>query len=136
MADLIYEKQIQDEQFASVLKSKPTLVPIPITKDREKKRGYNQSMILSKNIANKLDLKVLSCLERVKETRSQVGLTKKERGDNMKGAFRVNTKYKKQTTILLVDDVLTSGTTMNEAAKVLKKAGAKSVWALAFAKEN
>jgi ComF family protein len=142
MTDLIYEKVIQDELFTSLLKSRPVLVPVPITKTRKRDRGYNQSEILAKNLAKKFNLRVINCLARVKETKSQVGLNKKERSENIKDAFALNSKLIIQgselenATILLVDDVLTSGATMNEAAKILKRAGVKSVWALAFAKED
>jgi competence protein ComFC len=117
----------------------PVLVSVPITKNREKGRGYNQSEILAKKLAKKFDLKLLNCLVRVKETRSQVGLNKKERRENISGAFMLNSNpfsSVRNQTIILVDDVLTSGATMSEAAKVLKRAGAKSVWALSFAKED
>jgi len=139
LTELIYEKLIQDEAFVSLLKSKPILVPIPITKSRKRNRGYNQSEILAKSLAKKLDLEVCDGLARVKETRSQVGLDKKERKENMKGAFELKDKYSailKNRAVILVDDVLTSGSTFSEAASVLKHKSAREVWALAFAKED
>lgn len=139
MADLMYEKLIQDELFSRILNSKPILVPIPITKNRERKRGYNQSKILAKSLGKKFDLQVSDYLLRIKETRSQVGLNKKERNENMKDSFGINKKYSanlKNRRVILVDDVLTSGSTFSEAAKALKRSGVREVWALAFAKED
>lgn len=68
-----------------------------------------------------------------------MGLDKKERRENIKGAFDVKNKYSailKNRTVILVDDVLTSGSTFSEAASVLKHKSAREVWALAFAKED
>jgi ComF family protein len=136
MTNLMYEKLIQDEQFVNILKQKPILVPIPITRNTEKKRGYNQSKTLAKHLAKKFDLELLDSLIRIKETKPQTGLSKKERRENVANAFFLNPSSIIPKTILLVDDVLSSGATMNEAAKVLKSGGTTEIWALAFAKED
>lgn len=98
-----------------------------------KKRGYNQAEILAKNMAKKLDISVYDALERVKDTKTQVGLKKEEREINIKGAFKIKNqkspfgrirtrKIKNFKVVFLVDDVVTSGATLKEATKVLKKA--------------
>ena len=90
LADLMYESLIQNEEFNKISKSNLILVPIPLSKAKYKKRGYNQAEILAKELSKKFDLPVLDCLIRVKETKSQVNLNKKERKENIKGAFEIN----------------------------------------------
>jgi len=150
LVDLLYESLAQNEEFNRVLRSFPpsprlrkgrqddiVFVPIPLSSSKFKKRGYNQAEILAKGLAKKFGFEVCNCLIRIKETRSQVGLNKEERRENIHGAFALNTKYKiLNANVVLVDDVLTTGSTFSEAARVLKKAGAGKIWALAFAKED
>lgn len=110
------------------------LVPIPLHKRRQNWRGFNQAEVLAKNLAKKFNVRILDCLDRVIETKSQVGLKRDERRKNVKAAFKVSQmSLVKGQMFLLVDDVYTSGATMAECCKVLKKAGAKSVWAAAIA---
>ena len=113
------------------------LVPIPLSLARFKKRGYNQAEILAKTLAKKFGFEVWNCLARTRETRTQVGLTKEKRKENVKGAFMLNTKYQIQNNnLILVDDVLTTGSTFSEAGSILKRNGAAKVWAVAFAREQ
>lgn len=138
LVELFYEALIQKEEFHKVLELKPILVPIPLYSYKLKKRGYNQAEILANELAGKLEFRVENLLERVRDTKSQVGLSKVQRKENIQGAFKIRSEkllvvsYK---SICLVDDVLTSGATFLEAGKMLKKAGAKKVWALALAKD-
>lgn len=116
---------------------KKIVIPIPLYYKKEMERGFNQAERLAKIIAQefKLPLKT-NIIKRTKETEAQMSLKKKERKKNIAGAFKVITKNKNQVknkTILLVDDVATTGLTLNEAAKVLKKAGAKEVWGVVIA---
>jgi competence protein ComFC len=136
LTDLFYEGLIQKEAFYKVNTQYSVLVPIPLFKGKLRKRGYNQSEILAKSLIGKLGLKVLNCLERVRDTKTQVGLKKEERETNIKGAFRIhNSKFKVQdfSQVFLVDDVMTSGATLKEAAKVLKKAGVGKVYCITLA---
>lgn len=136
MGDLFYEGLIQQELFFTALRKDAVVVPIPLYKQRERERGYNQSMILASDLGKRLQLPVFNLLERIRQTRSQIGKTQEERRENIKGAFSVKEGYKKflvGKTVFLVDDVVTSGATMNEAAKTLKKAKTGNVYGLAFA---
>jgi len=140
LIDLFFEGIIQKEEFSNIyqnLKTDPILVPIPLYSSKLKSRGYNQAEILSKGLSQKLNLKVLECLKRVKKTRSQVGLSQKERKENISGAFSIipNIVIPEYSNIFLIDDVFTTGSTLNEAAKTLKKAGAKGVWGLTLARD-
>ena len=110
------------------------LVPIPLHTRRKNWRGFNQAEILAKSLSLKFNQPYGEYLARIIETASQVGLKKDERKKNVKGAFRLRTGADVSgKNILLVDDVYTSGATMQEACRVLKKAGAKTVWAMAVA---
>lgn len=138
LVDLFYEGIIQKEQFYPLLLQESVFIPIPLHKKKLRKRGYNQAELLAKGLAKKLDLPVIDCLHRVKETKTQVGLTKEQRQTNIKDAFSLQPEGLRHVQpqglqVFLVDDVTTSGATMLEAAKVLKKAGVKSVYGLTLA---
>ena len=111
------------------------LVPVPLHKTRERWRGFNQASSVGENIAALMDWKfVPDLLERTSKTKPQVGLEKKLRKYNVKGVFKLNPKYKlKSSNFVLFDDVWTTGSTMKEACKVLKRNGAKSVWGITIA---
>ncbi len=141
LGDLFYESLIQYEEFSKILKQAQNdiiLIPIPLSSEKMRKRGYNQAEILAKELAKKFDLKAVNCLERTRDTKSQVGLNKKDRQKNIKGAFSLkkNSANFKNSRVVLVDDVLTTGSTFSEAASVLKHSGVRQVWAVALAKED
>lgn len=110
---------------------------VPITKKREGWRGYNQAEILAQNLSGYFGKPVVPALRKVKKTKTQVGLPKKKREQNLKNAFKLSAKKSQidGKRILLVDDVVTTGTTLNECAKILKSAGARKIWAATIAKE-
>ena len=112
-----------------------SIAPIPLHRNRLRKRGYNHSEILAKGLSEKLGLKTLNLLERVRETKSQFGLKLDQRKKNIKGAFILNTKYLLPDTVFLVDDILTTGSTLFEASYVLKKNGVKKVYGLALSRD-
>jgi ComF family protein len=115
------------------------LVPIPLYKQRLKWRGFNQAEELAKELSKFLLIPVYSnILVRIKETLPQVNLAKEERENNVRGAFAVrNSELKsiEKKKVLLVDDVYTTGSTMEECARVLKESGAKEVWGIAVARD-
>jgi competence protein ComFC len=137
LVELFYESIIQQEIFQKVYKSSPILIPIPLSKKRLKSRGYNHSELLAQGLSRSLNLKLVNGLQRVRETKSQFGLTLKERKENIKNVFAVsaNILVSKYPNILLVDDILTTGSTLLEAAKILKKNGAKKVYGLTLARD-
>lgn len=139
LVDLFFEGLIQNEEFYNIykrFKKEPIIVPIPLFHNKLKSRGYNQAELLAKGLSKKMNLRVLDLLKRVKKTRSQVGLSQKERKKNITGAFSIikNLEFRSEN-VFLVDDVFTTGSTLNEAAKTLKKAGVKSVWGLTLARD-
>lgn len=142
LTDLLYESLIQNEEFNRILRSTQNdilLIPIPLSSKRFKKRGYNQAEVLAKGLSKKFGFLVCNGLERIKETRSQVGLDKEKRRENVKGAFAIKKKFEnyfKSKNVVLIDDVLTTGSTFSEAGSILKRNGSAKVWAIAFAREQ
>jgi len=109
------------------------VVPVPLHSSKRRQRRFNQADLIARAALKKLaqdDLEFAAkVLVRLKPTVSQIGLTRPQRRENMRGAFRVvHPNRVKGRSILLVDDVLTTGTTASECARVLRKAGAEQVW--------
>lgn len=102
---------------------------VPLSKRKESIRGYNQSLLISKEVGKKLGIPVNPrLLVRERDTKSQSLLTKCERYSNVAGAFKVtNANDIKGKTVLLVDDIMTTGNTLNECGRTLLKAGAEKV---------
>lgn len=111
------------------------IISVPLHPVRERTRGYNQSHLISRALSRELSIKDESrLLSRVKNTDSQSLLQRYDRLINVKDAFKVNDTSKIEgRAILLIDDVLTTGTTLNECSKVLKQAGAKKIVAAVIA---
>jgi competence protein ComFC len=138
LSDLFYESIIQNEQFiAQIKKGKWILVPIPLSKTKLRKRGYNQAEILAQELSKKLNIPVQNLLMRTRETKTQVGLTNLQRKLNIKDAFSlINHKSLIiNQNVWLVDDVVTTGSTLLEASKVLKRAGVDKVFGLTLARD-
>ena len=136
LIDLFYEGIIQQEFFYKALGMNSIFVPIPLHKSKQRKRGYDQVVLLSKGMSEKLGVNTIEMLERVKKTHSQYGLGRNARLENVKDAFGVKKGMKLpeiSDTLFLIDDVVTSGATFLSAASLLKKAGYKRVYGLALA---
>ena len=105
------------------------IAAIPLHKDRENERGYNQSFLISRELSRRTGIPEMSRLiSRVKRTDSQSLLAKSERLRNIKDAFRVNDGGKiKGKSVILIDDIMTTGATLDECGRVLKEAGAGKV---------
>lgn len=108
----------------------PTLIPIPLSRRRKHERGYNQVELVARTLAELDGVDVRTdILRRAKHTKSQTSLkSRSARKANVKGVFRVSeTNIPFPTRIILIDDVLTTGSTLREARRTLKDAGAKEV---------
>ncbi len=111
------------------------LVPVPLHPLRRRQRGYNQALLIAREIAAHARLPVLDVLLRVRKTQTQTHFNRRERMRNLRGAFRLRAGVDvRDKRLLLVDDVLTTGSTMDECARVLAEAGAGPAHALAVAR--
>jgi len=111
------------------------ITSVPLGLVRFDERGYNQATLLARPMALCLEVPFSSrVLTRIRETRTQVGLTVKERRENMADAFRADSKLVKGKNILVVDDVVTSGATLNACAKALLDGGASKVYGFSLAR--
>ncbi len=137
LGELFYEGIIQHQSFMEELSYNPVFVPIPLHQSKFNHRGYNQSEILAGELAKRFNLPMQHLLQRVKKTDSQVGLDREKRMDNIHHAFVLasNNKISQYPTIILVDDVLTTGSTLWEAAQVLKREGVRKVFGITLARD-
>lgn len=118
------------------LQGNPVFIPIPLSHTKLRKRGYNHAEILAKNLGKRFGLGVQNVLKRVKETKPQYGLKREERIRNIRGAFGIkNIKKTKSKVAFLVDDIVTTGSTLVEAANVLKRNGFTKVYGVILAQD-
>ncbi|HIY62953.1 MAG TPA: ComF family protein [Candidatus Mediterraneibacter stercoripullorum] len=107
------------------------MIPVPLHSSRKRKRGYNQAELIGKELSS---LTGIPCrtdvLFRVKKTKPQKDLDDRERRKNLTGAFAVSRSWKARKNILLIDDIYTTGSTLEKAAKMLKMAGAENIYFL------
>jgi ComF family protein len=130
------------EALAGKCEDKALLVPVPLYKSKQRQREFNQSELIAREALKRLPIEIRSKLEladsvllRQRDTRSQTGLTRHQRRENMRGAFVVSDAAEVTgRDIILVDDVLTTGTTAAECARVLRRAGAKKVYVATVAR--
>lgn len=132
------------ENFVSAIKSQYTkyyipntgvLVPVPMHWHRENVRGFNQSVEIGKLVAAEMGWGFTpDLLIKDKPTTSQVELSVEDRKQNLKGVFSLNTGTSLPNSVILFDDVFTTGSTLKEATKVLKRAGVNKVWGLTIAR--
>ena len=111
------------------------VVPVPLGRKRLQERGYNQVDLIARPLSLALGLDYRpGALERKRETASQVGLSAVERRDNMQNAFSADASVVRGKTVLVMDDVATTGSTLSSCAEALLQAGAKDVFALTVAR--
>ena len=111
------------------------LVPVPLGKKRKRNRGFNQSELIARPLSKSLKIPIKpDALTRIRETRTQVGLHTNERKLNIKDAFHADPSLCKDKSILLIDDIATTGATLNECAKTIKQAGANEVYCFTVAR--
>lgn len=112
----------------------PLVAFIPLTKKRERWRGFNQSEIIAREFVAAFGYDCVPGLTRRRSRQTQASLDETDRLNNLQGAFRWRGADLSAHTIILIDDVITTGSTMNEAAKILRAAGAQKIYGLAVAK--
>ena len=110
------------------------IIPVPLHKDREKQRGYNQAALIANVLGRELDIPVKDRLIfRKRATLAQKQLNSKERQNNLKNAFKIGQNDVKLKTVIVVDDIYTTGATMDEVARSLKRAGVKEIYCISLA---
>lgn len=139
LGNLIFESRILSsiEGIGETL-----LVPVPLHFLRRWKRGFNQAEVLVDEILKRMEFKKLNLLKRIKNTPQQAKLDRDERLENLKGAFKIDEKKLRflssaslaDYTIILVDDVASTLSTLEECAKVLSRSGFKDVWGVVVAR--
>jgi len=115
------------------------VVPVPLHASKRRQRGFNQAELIAhsalKVVGHQRFQLVTNVLERVRPTAAQIGLTRNQRQENIRGAFKVAHLSKVSgRELLLVDDVMTTGTTAAECARVLRRARAEKVWVATVAR--
>lgn len=138
LASIIAEHLIFIKKNTDAIWENSILISVPMELKKVKSRGYNQAEVLAKALSKILKVPCdTESLVKIKKTLSQVNLSAKERQENLKGAFLVkNPDQIRGKKIFLVDDVYTTGSTMEECSLVLKAAGAKQVWGISIAREG
>jgi len=132
-ANILGKKLAEAISFRNLVSENPILVvPVPLHDAKRRQRRFNQSELLARYALRQLDRSRFELhagnLRRVRATVSQTGLTRHQRRENVRGAFMVTAPEPvRDRTVLIVDDVYTTGTTLNECARVLRAAGARQV---------
>ena len=128
---------LKDKKIFNILKSYYTIIPVPISRKRKKERGYNQCELVSKQIAKQLQIESNThCLYKKKDILPQSTLDKEGRKINIKGAFEIkNKKTLENKKILLLDDIFTTGSTLNECSRIIKNANPKEICCLTITKD-
>jgi ComF family protein len=151
MAEIIQSFKYDDNRvvlpaFAALKESLPHLrgmqepdliLPVPLHRERLRQRGFNQALILARTFFPHLQARIeTTALVRTRRTVAQTGLSGAARRKNIKGAFKAVEAKVVGRKILLIDDVFTTGTTVNECARILCKAGAREVQVLTLARSE
>ncbi len=140
LAQALYDKILEEMQELEIFQgfTSPLIIPIPLSKKREKERGYNQSEILCKKLSfiDPMSFKLYTnVLYKPFDTKQQTKTrSRSERKNNLRGCFAVKHQEKiKGRNIILIDDIVTTGATISEARKVLKRFGARKIVAFTVA---
>lgn len=111
------------------------VIPVPLHPTRKRERGFNQAELLAELLARRAGLTMQAALERIRYTTTQTAFDRAERMENLHNAFRLRKKADvRGLRVLLIDDVMTTGSTLSECARVLKAGGAISVHAATAAR--
>ncbi len=121
-------------EFKSSEETNILVIPVPLSKKRKRLRGFNQSEIIAEKFCSFFSYSLNLNLKRNKNNKPQSSLGEKERAENIKDSFVWRGNDLSGKTIILIDDIITTGATLNECALVLKNSGAKKIYALVLAK--
>lgn len=128
---------LEDKKACEFIKSYDIIIPVPVHKARKSKRGYNQSELIAKEISKELKIKTYSdVLIKINNNKVQSTLNKNERKENVKNAYKIINEQKiNNKNIIIFDDIYTTGSTINECIKTLKKSNVNKIGVLILAKD-
>ena len=129
---------IKNKKICGILEKYDIIIPVPIHKKRKRQRGYNQSELIAKEIASKIEKLEYreNVIEKIKNTVPQSSLSKVQREQNVQNVYKVvNIEKIKNKRIIIFDDIYTTGNTVNAISKILKEKGAKEIIVLTIAKD-
>ena len=128
---------LKNKKLFENIKKYDTIIPVPISYKRYKERGYNQSLLIAKEIAVNTDLELLNnCLIKTKNIIEQSKLNKEDRQQNIQGVYSIqNEEIITNKKVLLIDDIYTTGSTVNECSKILQQARPERIGVLVLAKD-
>lgn len=127
---------LKEKKVYEILKKYDIIIPVPMGKNKYLDRGYNQTKLISDIISKKINSLENCDLRKIKNNKTQSKLNQNERKENVKNVFEIeNIKFIRNKNIIILDDIYTTGATVNEISKVLKNAGAKDILVLIIAKD-
>ena len=128
---------LKNKKIFENIKSYDTIIPVPISKKRLNERGYNQSLLIAREIAKETKLELVNnCLIKTKNIIEQSKLNKEDRIQNIQGVYKLKNKQSLENKkILLIDDIYTTGSTVNECSKILKQGNPSKIGILVLAKD-
>ena len=126
---------LKNKKIFENIKNYDTIIPVPISKKRLKTRGYNQSLLIARKIAQQTNLELVNnCLIKTKNIIEQSKLNKEDRMQNIQGVYELKNKQLiENKKILLIDDIYTTGSTVNECSKILRQGNPKKIGILVLA---
>ena len=128
---------LKNKKIFENIKKYDTIVPVPISPKRKKERGYNQSLLIAREIAHKTNLELMNnCLIKTKNIIEQSKLNKEDRAQNIYGVYELkNKQLTENKKILLIDDIYTTGSTVNECSRILRMTNPEKIGVLVLAKD-
>ena len=128
---------LKNKKIFENMKNYDTIIPVPISNNRQKTRGYNQSLLITKEISKHTNLELVNnCLIKTKNIVEQSKLNKEDRIQNIQGVYELKNKQLiKNKNVLLIDDIYTTGSTVNECSKILRQGNPRKIGILVLAKD-
>lgn len=128
---------LKQQKVFEIIKTYDIILPVPISKKRYNQRGYNQTELIAREISKRADIKlVTNCLYKLKNNVPQSTLNKDDRIENVKNAYIIkNSKIIKDKRVIILDDIYTTGSTVNECSKLLKQNNVKEILVMTIAKD-
>jgi ComF family protein len=124
---VLAERAFEDPRMEEVLEGKWPLVPVPLHRARRRWRHFNQAAELAAPLGEAMGLPVVEALKRTRPTVTQTRLSRAQRQKNLRGAFEIVRGFSPEEGVVVVDDVFTTGSTVNECARILRKSGVQKV---------